>query len=111
MDNARKKDLIRAAKEEQPRPGIFAVRCSVTGDVWVAKCNDLGKRKAGLWFQLGMGGFPGKSLQAAFSTHGEEAFAFVELEEIRDENELLIPELLKDREAHWREELGAKGLV
>ncbi|GAA0542785.1 hypothetical protein FHS83_000306 [Rhizomicrobium palustre] len=111
MDNMRRKELIRAAKEATPRQGIFAVRCGVTGTVWVAKCTDLDKRKAGLWFQLGMGGFPGKSLQAAFSAHGEAAFAFVELEEVRDENELLLPQLLKEREGHWRKELDAEALV
>lgn len=111
MDNARKKELLRAAKEEQPRPGIFALRCAVSGEVWVARCPDLDKRKAGLWFQLSMGGFPGKSLQAAWNAHGEGAFSFVELEAVQDENELIIPERLKEREAHWRAELGASALV
>jgi hypothetical protein len=111
MDNARKKELTRAAKEEKARPGIFAIRCGVTGAVWIAKCNDLDKRKAGLWFQLNMGGFTGKSLQAAWNAHGEDAFAFVELEEIKDDNELLVPGLLKEREAHWRQELSAAALV
>ncbi len=111
MDNARKKELTRAAKEQKPRQGIFAVRCTVSVEVWVAKAADLDKRKTGLWFQLGMGGFPGKSLQSAWNTHGEAAFAYVELEEIRDDNELLVPALLKEREAHWRLELGASKLT
>lgn len=111
MDNARKKELTRAAKEQKQRQGVFAVRCSVSGEVWVAKATDLDKRKAGLWFQLGMGGFPGKSLQVAWNAHGEGAFDFVELEEVRDDNELLLPQLLKEREAHWRQELNAQALI
>jgi hypothetical protein len=111
MDNARKKELTRTYKEQKVRPGIFAVRCTASGEAWVAKAPDIDKRQSGLWFQLRMGGFPGKSLQAAWNTHGETAFAFEILEEIRDENEGMIPLLLKEREAHWRTELGAKALV
>lgn len=111
MDNARKKELTRAAKEQKPRQGIFAIRCTVSNEVWVAKAADLDKRKTGLWFQLNMGTYPGKSLQAAWSNHGEAAFVYIELEEVRDDNELLIPSLLKEREAHWRQQLGAATLV
>ena len=111
MDNARKKELTRAAKEQKARQGIFAIRCTVSGEVWVAKAADLDKRKTGLWFQLNLGSFPGKSLQAAWGEHGEAAFVYIELEEVRDDNELLIPSLLKDQEAHWRQELGALALI
>jgi hypothetical protein len=111
MDNARKKELVREYKEQKPVPGIFAVRCTATGGVWVAKAPDLGKRQAGLWFQLRMGGFPGKSLQAAWNIHGEGAFAFDVLEEVEDDNGLMIPVLLKEREAFWRKELNAAALI
>lgn len=110
MDNARKKELLRTAKEQRQRQGIYAIRCSVSGEVWVAKAADLDKRKTGLWFQLNLGGFPGKSLQASWNAHGEAAFSFVELEEVSDDNELLIPSLLKEREAHWRQELSAQAV-
>jgi hypothetical protein len=111
MDNARKKELARTYREQKTRAGIVAVRCMASGEVWVAQTPDLGKRQNGLWFQLRMGGFPGKSLQQAWATHGEAAFAFEILEEIRHENEAMIPLLLKEREAHWRKELGAAALV
>jgi len=107
MDNARKKELLQSAKEQPQRQGIYAIRCAVSGEVWVAKAADLDKRKTGLWFQLNLGGWPGKSLQAAWNAHGEAAFSFVELEEVSDDNELLLPSLLKEREAHWRQELNA----
>ncbi len=111
MDNARKKELARSYKEQKVRAGIFAIRCSASGESWVAQAPDLDKRQNGLWFQLRMGGFPGRSLQQAWNTHGESAFAFEILEEIRHENETMIPLLLKEREAHWRKELGAAALV
>ena len=111
MDNARKKELARSYREQKIRPGIFAVRCTASGEAWVAQAPDLDKRQNGMWFQLRMGGFPGKSLQQAWNAHGEAAFAFEVLEEIRDENEGMIPLRLKEREAHWRKELGAAALV
>jgi hypothetical protein len=111
MDNARKKELARGVKEKRAKPGVFAVRCTASGQAWVAKAPDLDKRQAGLWFQLRMGGFPGKELQAAWRKHGEASFAFEVLEEISDENALLIPVLLKEREAHWRQQLGAFPLI
>jgi hypothetical protein len=111
MDNARKKELTRNYKEQKVQPGIFAVRCTTNGEAWVAQAPDIDKRQSGLWFQLRMGGFPGKSLQQAWNTHGESAFTFEILEEIRHENEKMIPLLLKEREAHWRKELGARALV
>ncbi len=111
MDNARKKELARTYKEQKVRPGIFAVRCSASGESWVAQAPDLDKRQNGLWFQLRMGGFPGKGLQQAWDTHGEPAFAFEILEVVRDDNDKMIPLRLKEREAHWREELGAAALI
>ena len=111
MDKSRKKELARDFKEQKSKPGIFAVRCTASGEVWVAKAPNLGNRQSGLWFQLQMGGFPGKELQAAWKKHGEAAFVFEILEEIDDENALLVPVLLKDREAHWRKTLKAAALI
>jgi hypothetical protein len=111
MDKSRRKELSQAVKEKKPKPGIYAVRCTASGEVWVAKAPDLDRRQSGLWFQLGMGNFPGKDLQDAWKKHGEAAFVFEVLEAITDDNEMLIPVLLKEREAHWRMQLDAKGLV
>jgi hypothetical protein len=111
MDNARKKELSRTFKEQKATPGIFAVRCTASHEVWVAKAPDLPKRQPGLWFQLRQGSFPGKSLQEAWTTHGEAAFTFETLEEVSDENEMMIPILLKKREAHWRRTLHALPLI
>jgi hypothetical protein len=111
MDKARRKELSQAVKEKKAKPGIYAVRCTASGEAWVAKAPDLDRRQSGLWFQLQMGGFPGKDLQDAWNKHGEATFVFEVLEAIEDDNEMLIPVLLKDREAHWRTQLDAKALV
>jgi len=111
MDKGRRKELVREFKEQKARPGIFAVRCAASGQVWVGKVANLEKKQSGLWFQLQTGGFPNKEMQAAWNAHGEAAFAFEILEEIDDQNALMVPVLLKEREAHWRKELNAGPLV
>lgn len=111
MDNARKKELARSFKEQKPQPAIYAIRCAATGQTWVARIANLGKRQTSLWFQLNGGGFPGKSLQDAWKLHGEAAFSFEVLEDVKDENEMMIPVLLKEREAFWLKELNAEKLI
>lgn len=111
MDNARKKELVREYKELKTTPGVFAVRCTASGEVWVGKASEPEKKRTALWFQLEMGGFPNKVMQAAWNTHGKDSFVFEVLEEITDENAELVPVLLKDREAHWRKTLSAGALV
>jgi hypothetical protein len=111
MDNARKKDLIREYREAKPRAGIFAVTCAAAGKVWTAASPNLATAKNGVWFQLRAGGYINRKAQAAWTQHGEDAFAFEVLEEIADDNLQMTGLLLKEREAHWRQERAAEKLV
>src|SRR5690349_21498550 len=78
MENIRKKDLIREYKEQKATPGIFAVRC---GDqVWVGPSKNLEKQQNSIWFQLRQNGHLNKAMQAAWNTHGANAFVFEVLE-------------------------------
>lgn len=105
MENNRKKDLIREYKEQKPTPGIFAVRSGAS--VWVGPSKNLAKQQNSIWFQLKNNGHMNKAMQAAWNADGEAAFTFEVLEEVEDENPQLIALLLKERDAAWREELGA----
>ena len=111
MAEARKRDLIREYKERKVRQGIFAVRCAESGAAWVAASRNLDTQQNGIWFQLKLGSHPNKALQAAWNNAGAERFSFEVIEEIDNENKLLIPALLKQRAAHWREALGAEKLT
>jgi len=91
VDNARKKDLAREYKELKPRAGIFAVRRTATGEVWVGKAPEPERKRTAVWFQLEIGSFPNREMQAAWNAHGKASFAFELLEQISDENELLVP--------------------
>jgi hypothetical protein len=111
MDNARKKDLIRAFKEAPVPQGIFAVRCAASGQVWVSASRNLERQKTSLWFGLKHGGHPNRGLQAAWTAHGEAAFSYEILETLEIEegaSAYVVQTRLKDRDLHWRTALGAE---
>lgn len=113
MDNQSRRQLVREYKERKVRQGIFAVRCLATGEAWVGKSRNLDQQRNGVWFGLRSGGYVNPAVQAAWTAHGEAAFAFEVLEEIEaaDLSAYARDNLLKDRDAHWRTQLGAAKLV
>jgi len=109
MSNARKKELLREYKEKPQRAGVFSVTCGAQR--WISTSRNLEKQQNSLWFQLRMNGFPNPDVQKAWNAQGEAAFAYEVLEEVKDDNALIIGELLKERETAWRKELSAEKLV
>lgn len=107
----RKRELVREYKERDKRQGILALNCPATGAVWVAISRDLEKQENGIRFQLRMGSHMNKPLQAEWNARGSDAFAFEVLEEIKADNPLLIPALLKERFAYWLARLHAQKLA
>jgi len=111
MDGKRKKESVREYKERKAQPGIFAIRCAATGEAWVAASPNLDTQQNRIWFALRQGGHPNREIQAAWNAHGDAQLRYEILEEVADENPLLIPALLKDRERHWRAHLGAGAVI
>ncbi|MBI1329426.1 MAG: GIY-YIG nuclease family protein [Alphaproteobacteria bacterium] len=111
MDKNRKREIAREYREREVPRGVYAVRCKPTGEVWVSGSRRLDTQQTALWFQLRTGGMPNKALQVAWNDHGEDAFGFEILETVTDDNPQLIDSLVKDREQHWRTELGARKVV
>jgi hypothetical protein len=113
MDKDRRRDAIRDYKERKVPQGIFAVRCAATGEAWVGQSRDLAQQQNRIWFGLRLGGHPNPGLRAAWAAHGEAAFAFEVLEAIKDEDlgAYARDNLLKDRDAFWRAQLGATKIV
>jgi hypothetical protein len=111
MESKRKKEIAREYRERKRSEGIFAVRCTATGETWVASSRHLDTQQNGIWFTLRQGGHLNKAIQTAWNTHGETSFAYEVLEEVTDDNPLLIASLLKERERLWREQLGAASVV
>ena len=113
MDKQSRRQVVRDYKERKVSQGIFAVRCAASGEVWVGQSRNLEQQQNGIWFGLRQGGHPNPTLRAAWASHGEAAFAFEVLETITGEE--LSPygraNRLKDRDAHWRAQLGAPKIV
>lgn len=108
-----RKALLRAYKERKVEAGIYAVRCTVTGEVWVGAAPDLSNRQNGVWFSLRLGSHREPSLQAAWNVHGAEALAFEAIEAVDLEglDRFGRDSRLKERRGHWIETLNAKGLM
>lgn len=107
-----RKALVRDYRDRKVEAGIYAVRCAASGEAWVGGTPDLATRQNGLWFALRHGSHSEKTLQAAWTAHGEATFTFEPLEVLDDETlgPLGKSSLLKERRAAWIETLGAKGL-
>jgi hypothetical protein len=107
MDKNRKREVARLYKEREKIQGVFAIRCATTGQAWVGTTPDIGTGKNREWAGLRMGLHRNAQMQAAWTAHGEESFAYEIVEEVRDDNPLLIPALVKERCRHWAAELNA----
>src|SRR5260370_932483 len=89
--------------------GAFAVRCPVTGSVWVGSSRNLDAAKNRLWFMLGHGSHPDKTLQEEWNVHGETAFRCEILEVVKDEpHPLAVADLLKQTRTEWAAKLAAR---
>jgi len=105
---AERKEAARKWKERKPIAGAFAVRCTVTGRTWVGAARNLEATHNGCWFGLRIGTHLNRALQAEWNAQGEPAFQFEILEKLDDDVlPLAIPDMLKEKHAHWVAELGA----
>ena len=113
MDKLSRREALRDFKERKTVGGVVAVRCTATGEVWVGGARNLAQQQNSIWFGLKNGGYINRAAQAAWTAHGEGAFAFEVLETFDDEEMTPVgrADLMKARTAHWRTELGAPKLV
>ncbi len=108
MDRRERKAAIAAFKERKPAWGVYAVICTATGEAWVGQSRHVDTRRNGLWAGLRFGASPFRSLQEAWTLHGEAEFRFEELERLGDGlSELAGKDELKKRQALWAARLHA----
>lgn len=106
-----KKVARREYKEKKSTRGIFAIRSKASGDTWIGASEHLDTQRNSLWFQLRSSMNLNRSLQAAWTAHGEAAFEFQVLERLKDDvSALLVKDTLRERREHWQRELGAAAL-
>ncbi len=107
-----RKAAARAFRERVPVRGVFALRCGTSGQVWVGSSRDLDAEENRVRFFLRSGSHRDQPLQAAYSTHGAEAFSFDVLERLDpDIAALNLADTLKARTAHWAATLEAPMLL
>lgn len=68
--------------------GVYVIRCTATGEIYVGRTTDLAARKVNHWSDLRRGRHRNKRLQAAWARYGEGAFEFEVLETVADPNRL-----------------------
>jgi hypothetical protein len=103
MNVEARKLAIADYKKRTSVAGIYAIRSSATGAVWVGPALDIEKIQNRIWFSLRMGGHKNPDLQRAWATHGEAGLSFEIVEQLKDEELAYVRDaLLKERLAHWR---------
>ncbi len=107
MDTERRKASIAAYKERKAVAGVFAIRCTASGEIWVGRAPDLDTIWRRLAFELAQGGSRRATLQAAWHAHGATTLAFEVLEVVEEDIDSVRDKRLKARVDHWRNQLGA----
>lgn len=103
------KRAARAAyKERKPSPGIYAVKCAASGQIWVGAALTLETIQNRIWFGLRMGQSPHRTLQQAWSDHGPAQFSLIALERFEpEETGYALDAQLKNRAQFWRADFNA----
>ena len=76
MDRSDRKAAVAAYREQKTAAGVCAVRCAADGRAWLMDSLTVDVCQNRLWFELRQGAHRDRSLQAAWTAHGEAAFAF-----------------------------------
>lgn len=108
MNDDARKAAVAAWKERKAQPGVYAVRCAASGAVWVGAAPDLATIQNRIWFTLRHGASAHRSLQAAWTAHGADAFSFEIVERLPEEELAFIRDRqLRASLERWAEPLGA----
>ena len=103
-----KREARRAFKLKITPKGVYAVKCSASGETWVGASTHLDSQQNGAWYQLRNRLHQNKNMQAAWDAHGEAAFTYQVLETLDDDvPPLLLRDSLAERQKHWERELAA----
>lgn len=102
-------DLRRQFKEEGRPMGVYAFRNTVSGKVLVGSSPNLPGAENMLRFQLKLGSHRNRALQADWNAHGEAAFTWEVLHELKPEPGVDVREELDALESLWLAELRPYG--
>lgn len=102
-----RKEAVQAYKETRRPMGIFCVKNTKTGQVYLGSSVDLPGMLNRMRFQLEMGGHPNKALQNDWNTLGPAAFTLEELDRLSapEEADYQPADDLKELLDMWMEKL------
>ena len=107
--NIDRKEAARQFKERKVPQGIFVVRCTATGEMWVDSSPNLGAARNSMWFQLKNGLHRDRQLQTEWNAHGEAAFEFDVVDTLDEDTPAInTRDLLREKKREWAERLGAR---
>lgn len=109
----RRRELNQMYKEIKIEAGVYQIRNTKNGKVFVAGTNNL-KTMNGKRFELQMGTSYNKTLQREWNEYGEDAFVFEILETMEPKQDPFydLKDAVSKREEYWIEQLepfGEKG--
>ena len=111
MDKKDRKAKLADFKERKPAAGIYAIRCTASGETWVGSAPDLSTIGNRHWFTLRQGQHRQRDLQQAWTANGEAAFAFEIVETFADDGSAPASfGALRDRVQQWANRLEAQSL-
>ena len=111
MKREDRKAAVAAYKERKAQPGIYAVRCAATGQVWAGGAPDLATIWNRISFMLRQNAVTPASLQQAWRVHGIDSLSFEIVEEM-DPDDLTYARdrTLRERRDVWCKTLGAEAI-
>lgn len=109
MDSQR--EVKRAYKQAPPPAGIYQVRNTCNGKIFLGKALNVGGKLNGVRFSLQQHSHYNEGLQAEWNQFGPEAFVFEVLDELKPaENETSVdPKELQALEELWLEKIQPYG--
>ncbi|MDV6330098.1 GIY-YIG nuclease family protein [Asticcacaulis sp. 201] len=111
MKGEARKAAVAAYKERKVVGGVYAVRCTASGEIWVGQWPDIATIQTRLWFELRRGTHLTKDLRDAWNSHGEAQFSFEVLERLEDDmSPYMRASTLKTLASQWREKLQAHSI-
>ena len=87
MKKPDRKAAIAAYQDQTVASGVYVVRCTASGQIWAGGALNLATIQNRLWFGLRLGGDRNPTLQAAWNTHGADAFTFEVAAQLPEEEE------------------------
>jgi hypothetical protein len=108
---ADRRQIASEFKKRKVPQGIFAIRCSASGQVWVGSSPNLDAASNSNWFQLRSGLHRNKVMQAAWTQHGESSFLFEVVDQFDEDIAALnLRDHMTLKKAEWCEVLQAEAL-